>query len=48
MKAKVKIINGERYVPVTVKVAKLLQEAGTALYRIDDSKTLYTKVNTNK
>ena len=48
MKRNVKIVNGERYVPVNVKVAKLLQDAGVQLYRIDNSKMLYTKVNTER
>ena len=45
MKAKIKIINGEKYVPINTKVAKLLQSANVDLYKIDNSSTLYTKVN---
>lgn len=45
MKRNVKIVNGERYVPICAKMVKLLQEAGVKLYSIDNSKMLYTKVN---
>ena len=45
MKAKIKIINGEKYVPVNSNLARLLQSANVVLYSIDNSKTLYTKVN---
>lgn len=42
---KARIINGEKYVPVSSKNAKILSKAGVQLYTIGNLKTLFTKVN---
>lgn len=45
MKTKIRIVNGEKYVPVCKEKAVILQEANVPLYRIGNLKTLFLKVN---
>ena len=48
MKASIRVIDNEKYVPVSKKTAKVLQETGIQLYKIGNLKTLFIKVNPNK
>lgn len=45
MKTKIRIVNGERYVPVCKEKAMILQKSNIPLYRIGNLKTLFVKVN---
>lgn len=45
MNPKIRIINGKKYIPVNLKKAIILQNAGVKLYKIDNLKTLFIKVN---
>jgi hypothetical protein len=45
MRTKIRIINGEKYTPVSKKVAKILEKSGIEFYRVGDLKTLFIKVN---
>ena len=45
MKTKIRIINGEKYVPIKKDVAKMLSKANVPFYQIGNLKTLFIKVN---
>ena len=45
MNPKIRIINGEKYIPVNFKKAIILQNSNIPLYKIDNLKTLFIKVN---
>lgn len=44
-RTKIRIINGEKYVPVCKEKALIFEKAGIPLYRIGELKTLFIKVN---
>lgn len=45
MNTKIRIINGEKYVPVNKQRAIILQKSNIPLYTIGELKTLFIKVN---
>lgn len=45
MKTKPRMINGEKFIPVSKETAKIFQNANVKLYKIGEMKTLFIKVN---
>lgn len=48
MKTKIRIVNGEKYIPVSKERAVLFQKSDIPLYRIGNLKTPFIKVNYRK
>lgn len=44
MKTKIRIINGEKYIPISKEKAIMFQNSNIPIYTIDNLKTLFIKV----